>query len=233
MFERVKRCGEPGLRQPRGDYAGLRRAPDLEGFGQGAEVRNHACSHRGGDGHRRRCAVAVEATQFRTGRSGGDRATHARRMPALAMERSRLARRELGPHFVAGDIGGEHLGAACAGSFALREDRRNEHGARMPVETDVVVVEDVRGDAVDQGGSFDTAPRARRYERGERHAGAVTHFAIDEGNRRIARARDENAEAVGDPSLRDTAAFRWNAAQAEIGDKGAEILSKGADCPVH
>jgi hypothetical protein len=98
----------------------------------------------------------------------------------------------------------------------------------MPVETDVVVVEHVRGDAVHQGGGFGTAPRARRNERGEGRTAASAQFAINQGNRRIARSRDQNAETVGDPGPRDITAFRRNPAQAEISDEAAKVLGERA-----
>ena len=68
----------------------------------------------------------------------------------------------------------------------------------MAVESHVVVVEHVRGDAIDQCGGFGIAPRARRNERGEGRTAAAAQFAINQGNRRIARSRDQNAETVGD-----------------------------------
>ena len=83
----------------------------------------------------------------------------------------------------------------------------------MAVERDVVVVEHVRGNAVDQGRGLGAAPRARRNERSERRAAAMTQFAIDQRNLRIAAARDQNAEAIGDAGAGDGAAFRRNLAQ--------------------
>ena len=80
--------------------------------------------HRGRDRHGGRTAASIEAAQLGAGRGRRDRSKHGRRMPALAMQRRRFARQQLGPHFVARHIGRQHFGAARSAHFALGEDRR-------------------------------------------------------------------------------------------------------------
>src|ERR1700719_3403089 len=96
----------------------------------------------------------------------------------------------------------------------------------MAVERHVVVIQHVRGNAVDQGRGLGAAPGAGRNERSERRAAAMSQFAIDQRNLRVARARDHNAEAIGNTGAGDGAAFRRNLLQGEIGDKAAEVQSK-------
>ena len=228
MLQRIERRRQPGLRQARGNDAGLPGTADLEGFCHGAEIGDQAAGHRRRDCHRGRRLRRIETAQFRAGRSRGDRSKHGRRMPALAMQRHRLAQQKLGPHFVAGHIGRQHFGAARSAGFALGEDRRNQHGARMAVERHVVVVQHMRGNAVDQGRGLGAAPRARGNERSERRAAAVAQLAIDQRNLRIAAACDQNAEAVGDAGAGDVTAFRRNLAQAQFGDEAAKVLGERA-----
>ena len=168
MLKRIERSRQPGLRQPRGDDAGLRGAADLERLGHGAEIGDQSCRHRGGDGHGGGRTGSIEAAQFGAGRRCGDGAEHRTGMPALAVQRRRLARQQFGPHFEPCDIGRQHFGAARSARLALGEDRRHQHGARMAVEPDVVVVQHVGGHAIDERRAFDAAPRARGNERGER-----------------------------------------------------------------
>jgi hypothetical protein len=56
----------------------------------------------------------------------------------------------------------------------------------------------------------------------------MAQFAIDQRNLRIARAGNQDAEAIGDAGAGDGAAFRGNLAQAEIGDEAAEVLGERA-----
>ena len=98
----------------------------------------------------------------------------------------------------------------------------------MAVERDVVVVEYMRGNAVDQGRGLGAAPRARGNERSQRRAAAMTQFAIDQRNLRIAAARNQDAEAIGNAGAGDGAAFHRNLLQGEIGDEAAEVLGERA-----
>ena len=133
-------------------------AADLKRFGHGAEIGDQACGHRGGNRHCGRNTGSIEAAQFGARRGCGDWPEHRRRVPALAMQRHWLAFQKFGPDLVACDIGRQHLGAARSARLALREDRRHQHGARMAVERNVVVVQNVRGNAIDQRRGFDRAP---------------------------------------------------------------------------
>ena len=151
-----------------------------------------------------------------------DGAEHGGRMPALAMQRHAFAHQQLGPDFEAGDIGGQHLGAARSAGLALGQDRRHQHGARMAVERHVVVIQNVSGDAVDQRRGFGRAPGAGGNERDERGAAGITKLAIDQSDLRVARAGDQDAETVGDAGAGDGGAFRRDLAQAEIGDEAAK-----------
>ena len=228
VLQRIKRRRQSGLRQARGNDAGLRGAADLEGFGHGAEIRHQARRHRGRDRHSSRRLRGIETAQFGACCSSSNGAEHGRRMPALAMQRRRLAQQKLGPHFVAGDIGRQHFGAARSVCFALGKNRRHQDRARMAVERHIVVVQHVRGNAVDQGRGFGTAPRARGNKRSERRAAAMAQLAIDQRNFRIAAACNQDAEAVGDAGAGDGATFRRNLLQGEIGDEAAEILGERA-----
>ena len=223
MLERIERGRQARLRKARRDQSRLPGAANLKRLGHGAEIGDQACGHRGGDRHCGRNTGSIEAAQFGARRGCGDRPEHRRRVPALAMQRHRFPFQKFGPDLVACDIGRQHLGAARSARLALREDRRHQHGARMAVERNVVVVQNVRSNAIDQRRGFDRAPAARWNERSECAAASVTQFAIDERDRGVTRASDQNAEAIGNAAPRDTAAFGGNLAQAEIGDEAAKI----------
>src|SRR5665213_1456608 len=95
----------------------------------------------------------------------------------------------------------------------------------MAVKRDVVVVEHVRGDAVDQGGGVQAAPLARWNERGSCAIcrGADAQLPINERSLGIARAGDQYAKAVGDAGAGCGNAFGGNLAQVQAGNKTAEI----------
>ena len=100
------------------------------------------------------CA-ALSASSRRSdgaGRGRADRAVQAGRMPALLVQQAGIAAEQLGPGFVAGDIGDDHVGAGGAERFGLGQDRRHQHGAGMAAQSHVVVVERMRRGAVDPGG---------------------------------------------------------------------------------
>ena len=69
---------------------------------------------------------------------------------------------------------------------------------------------------------------AGRNERGERGAAGITKFAIDQSDLGIARAGDQDAEAVGDAGAGDGRALRRNLAQVEIGDEAAKLERESA-----
>ena len=208
--------------------ARLRGASDLKRLGHGAEIRHQPGGHRGGNRHRRRGALGIKPAQFGASRRRRDRPEHGGRMPALAMQRHAFAHQKLGPHFVAGNIGRQHLGAARSADLALGEDRRHQHGAGMTVERHVVVVQHMGGNAVDQCRAFRRAPDAGRNERGERGAAGITKFAIDQSYLGIARAGNQDTEAIGDAGAGDGRALRRNLAQGQIGDEAAKVERESA-----
>ena len=66
---------------------------------------------RGAERDGDRGLLGVQLAQFRAGRGGGGRAVQAGRMPALFVQQPGLAQRQFSPDLVAGDIGGDHVGA--------------------------------------------------------------------------------------------------------------------------
>ena len=137
-------------------------------------------------------------------------------MPALAVQRRRLARQEFGPHFEPRDVGCKHFCTARSVRLTLGQDRRHQDGAGVAVEADVVIVQHVGGYAINEGRAFNGAPRARGDERGRRRLRRIdtarAQLAIDKTNFWIARSGDQNAEAVGNSGARNRAAFRWDLA---------------------
>ena len=99
--------------------------------------------------------------------------------------------------------------------FALGEDGRDQDGARMAVQRDVVIVEHVRGNAVDQRRIVDVATAERRDEGGKRAAVGCGQLAIDEGDDGVAGAGDHHAEAVGETGLRDVPGLARNVRKRE------------------
>ena len=71
-------------------------------------------------------------------------------MPAFLVQRIRLAVDQLGPDLVAGDVSGDHRLAVGGDLLGFGQDRRNQHGAGMAVEPGVVVIERMRGRAINQ-----------------------------------------------------------------------------------
>ena len=76
VFERIERRRQSGLRQARGNDAGLRGAADLEGFCHGAEIGDQTAGHRGGDRHGGRRLRGIETAQLGAGRRRRDRSKH-------------------------------------------------------------------------------------------------------------------------------------------------------------
>src|SRR5579862_5866398 len=154
-------------------------------------------------------------------------------MPALAMQRHRLAGNKFRPDFVTGDIGSEHLCAARTARLPLRQDRRNQHRARMAVERYVIVVEYMRGDAVDQRRGLGCAPGAGGNERGERRAATCAQFAVDQRDFGIARTGDQHAKTVGNAGAGDGAAFSRNLPQTQPGNEMSKLDGESAHLRLH
>ena len=72
-------------------------------------------------------------------------------MPALGVVLVLVAANELGPGFVAGHVGGDHRLAVSPDFVGFRQDGGDQHRARVAQQRGVVIVERMRGDAVEQG----------------------------------------------------------------------------------
>ena len=139
------------------------------------------------------------------------------------MQREGLTREQLCPSFVPGGIGGDHLRSARSQRFALRQNGRDEHGAGMSVERDIVIVEHVSRNTIDQSGILDIAPRAGGNERGKRGSVVTRQLAIDQRNDALACACDHHAETIGEAGLGDGLGFQGYVAESKRGNKSSQF----------
>ena len=102
----------------------------------------------------------------------------------------------------------------------------------MAVQGDVVIVEHMRGDAVDQRRIGDVATAERRDEGCKRAAVGRGQLAIDEADHRLAGAGDHHAEAIGETGLRDVPGLARNVGKREARYERTEIRRQGGhDAP--
>ena len=139
------------------------------------------------------------------------------------MQREGLTREQLCPGFIPGGIGGEHLRSARSQRFALRQNGRDEHGAGMAVERDIVIVEHVSRNTIDQSGILDIAPLTGGNERGKAGSVAAGQLAIDQCDYALACACDHHAETVGEAGLGDGLGFQGNVAEGKRGNKSSQF----------
>jgi hypothetical protein len=97
-------------------------------------------------------ARSRQASRRRAGGGRADRAEDARGVPPLEVMMAGVPPGELAPHLVAGGVGPEHVTARGVEGLAFGQDRRDQHGARVPAERDIVVIERVRSRSVDPRG---------------------------------------------------------------------------------
>ena len=220
MLQRVGRGGEAGSRQPRRDDARVRRPSRMEGLRHGAEVGDQAGALRGAERDRLRRLVRIEAAQRGAGRSGGDGAEDARGVPALLVVLLGIAALQVGPHLVARDIGRGELRAGGAQRLALGQDGRHQHGARVAAQSHVVVVERVRGGAVDPGGLGGRHARAGQVEGGV--ARGRSQRLQQDARRVLDAARDQGADAVGKAGVHHGEGVGGDVGEAQGGHERAE-----------
>ncbi len=225
MLERVGRRGKADLGEPRRDYPGMRRPAGVERFGHRAEIGHDAAAVRGRERQGMGGARRIETAQQGASRRRADRAENAGRMPALAVMVAGIACGELGPGFVAGDIGREHVAARGAERLALGEDRRHHHGARMAAQRgDIVVIERMPGGAVDP-----CRLRRRRALAGEiqcRLAAGGRQRAAQQLGCRVLRPGDHRGDAIGKADARHLDRLGRQPLERKLRDKAAEILGQ-------
>ena len=206
MLQRVRRGREAGGGKARGDDAGMRRASGVERLGHGAEVGDEAGALRGAERNRGGGLVGVEAAQRGAGRGRADGAEDARGVPALLVVLVGIAALQVGPHLVARDVGRRHLRAARLQRLALRQDGRHQHRARMAAQRHIVVVERVRGRAVDPGRlrrrhalahQVEAGVSRRRRQRLQQDPRRVLDAAGDHGADAVGKAGMDHAQRVG------------------------------------
>ncbi len=218
--------GQAGFRQPRRQQAGLRRAADL--VAAWSSIRNCRRCRRRATPRRRRLRVAIAASmaaQQRTRAGRGDRPEHRGRVPALAVVLVAVAAGHLGPDLVAADIGGDHRLCRRRRSRPLPPGWSDTRiGARMAGQAGVVVVDRVRGDAVEQRPIGCRAaemacwrrharakPRAAVRVTGSFQPGTMTRQAVGEAERHglDALGRQSVETRPGDEAPRSPASVPW------------------------
>ena len=151
-LERVAARGEAIAGKEGGEHTVARRVADMQRLRHGAEIGFHAGGERDGARERSLGLRLVEPEQPRGGGGRAEDAERRSRVPALLVVLEMDRAGDSGLDLVAGDVGGDRVTAVGSEHLAERNDRRNEHGRRVPAQcrAHVVVVERVRGDAVDQ-----------------------------------------------------------------------------------
>src|SRR5262249_21939142 len=119
--------------------------------------------------------------------------------------------------------GGEKLRAARTNCFALSDDCRDQHGAWVAVESDVVVVEDMGRSAVNECRILDVALSQRGNEGSLRFALGAGHLPVEEGDHRIAGTCYHHAEAIGEASLGHRQCLAGYVTEAQRGCEAAEF----------
>jgi hypothetical protein len=117
-------------------------------------------------------------------------------MPALLVQRRRLALNKLRPELVARNIGRHHFGTARSARLGLRQYGRQQDGAWVAVESDVVIVEDMSTDTVDECRVGDRPPISGRKERRGRIV-CRRKLAAHQINQRLAGAGNHDRETIG------------------------------------
>lgn len=152
-FNRIGTAGKP----TRGQLGGLQTigagASGMQGLAHRAEHRFQPGCHGAGDAKCGGSVVGVELHQARAGCGGAERAERGRGVKAPGV--LRIAARQPQPthRFVAGGEGGHEVAPACAARFGQGQQGRNQghRGVAGAGHVDVVVIERVRGRAIDQG----------------------------------------------------------------------------------
>ncbi len=169
------------------------------------EVGDQPAGHGRGQAEGVRSDARRQPIQIRNGRGGRDRAKYPGRVPAFHVKRIAFARGQLRPHFVADDIGPQHIFPGRGQPMALSENRRHEDGARMRRQGDVVIVENVGGDAIDHRRVL-----AGKADPGKWHwgcvVGALPRAKMFEHDRNcwLVGASEHGSDAVHKPQLRDS-----------------------------
>ena len=122
VLQRIGRGGESGLRQACRDHARIGRRGRPGSISSGIQNWRRARPPSSPRSPARSPFPGLEPAQFGAGGRGRDGAAYRRRVPALLMQRNRLAHQQLCPNLVAGGVGGQHVRAAGSQCFALRED---------------------------------------------------------------------------------------------------------------
>ncbi len=192
----VRRAGEALLGQPRGEHPGPGRVGRVQRLGHRAEVGQQPAGQRPGDAERHRPLLAARAEQAAAGRRRAEGADRAGGVEAEVVVG--VAEQPVDPErgLVAGDQGGQRVGAGLVVHLGQGEDGRDDDRGDVPARAGVVEVADVRGERVDH----------RRVERAgadrlgaeDRRAvgGRLEHHPAQHLHRLGRRAEGENADGV-------------------------------------
>ena len=221
VFQRVGVGGEAGFGQAGGHDAGMGGFAGMERLGHGAEIRHQAgglrCAEGDGDGG----FLGVQLAQLGAGRGGADRAIKPGGMPALLVQQPGVAAEQFSPGLIAGDVGGDHVGAGGAEMFGLGQDGGDQDGAGMAAQGDIVIVQRMGGGAVDPGGF-----RSRGLAVAEGQGGGTVAGCQRLGHDAHAvfvAAGDHGADGVDEAHARDAGGLLRQAVRREVGDE----LAKG------
>jgi hypothetical protein len=155
------------------------------------------------------------------------RAAYGGRMPALLMQRHRLANQELGPDLIPCHVSRKQVGPARADDLTLRDDRGNQHCAGMAVERHVVIVEHMGSGAIDERRVLGIALVQRRNERCQLGPVRARNLLVQQPHDRIPRPRNHHTEAVGDPDLGNGLGLGRNVGQRDARYEASELGGKG------
>lgn len=152
--QRVRPCHQAGGRELRGVQAIVRGQTRVQRLAFGAEHRAQAGSLGGCRPDRVRCALRVQPQQVRARGRCAQHHDRAGRVEAPFVVAGRYRAACPPGELVTGDEGGDEVAPACAPLLRQRQHARQDGGAGMPahagVHVVVVVVEGVRGRAVDE-----------------------------------------------------------------------------------
>ena len=226
VLEHVRGRGEAQLGQLHRLNAGRSGAAGVQRFGHGAEVGDQPARHAAGQAQRPHAQLHRQFVQMRHRSGSGDGTEHTSRMPAFQMVLAAVAAVQLGPHFIADDIGAQQIGTGATQHMPLSQDGRRDDRARVAGQRHVVVVERVRGGAVDAGGL-----RTRQQNFFERHrccraataAGEVGVVLEQNAHHRLGAAGEHGGGGVGDAGFGNREGFAAAGIEAWVDGKLGEL----------
>ena len=227
VFKRVVVRGKTLARQQCGHQSRARALSRMKRLGHGAEIGLGARRQRSRDRQRGGGLRHVQPQQARTRGGHGKHAQRGCRMPAdfivVQVDRAADARAGLETQHVRA----QHIATACARHFGRRQQRGN-HRRRGVAEHGVggvVVIERVRGGAVDQRGvqCAHTPPRADDQTR---PGGIVGYRCFSRNTRAVLDgARERDAQRIQQTDLAPVYGLRGQHVIARGGDQCGKPLS--------